>query len=272
MILALRGPRYPWIRQGGTLSPDGANILTALFAKGIELSFATVFITFLGQILSRRAYSKSADRGVTLAQMDMRSWVMQPGTIFTHTHALRASILSWLGILSLVCALLATLYTTASQALVQPQLRSTPWEVKVFKGLVKTAYANAQYLQKQCNTPITYGMDPANYQLDCTDVVFPAQTFNNWAKYLSNFALWVNKTEGGSADPMKRPEGFALLYENTTVSAPWIDIVDVHNASALHNRIVNNVTMAVPHAGISVAARDPVNNILQPSVRLSVHT
>jgi hypothetical protein len=31
------------------------------------------------------------------------------------------------------------------------------------------------------------------------------------------------------------------------------------------SRIVNNVTMAMPHAGIYVAANDPVNDILQPS-------
>lgn len=29
-------------------------------------------------------------------------------------------------------------------------------------------------------------------------------------------------------------------------------------------RIINNVTMAMPHAGVSAAARDPSNNIIQP--------
>ena len=58
--------------------------MSAFFAKTIELSFATVFVSFLGQVLSRRAFMKNQGRGVTLAEFDMRSWVMQPGTLITH--------------------------------------------------------------------------------------------------------------------------------------------------------------------------------------------
>ena len=68
---------------GHTVSRKGvpfttASILYAAFAKSIELSFVTVFVAFIGQVLSKRALLQA--RGVTMADMTMRSWVMQPGS------------------------------------------------------------------------------------------------------------------------------------------------------------------------------------------------
>ena len=118
LIIALRAPRWGHaIRStGGGLSPSTANVLTQLFAKLTELAFVACFVTFLGQVLSRRAISKAA-RGVTLAEMNMRSWIMQPGTIVTHYEAVRFAALTFLGALSLTAAIMAMLYTTAAQAL-----------------------------------------------------------------------------------------------------------------------------------------------------------
>lgn len=46
----------------------------------------------------------------------------------------------------------------------------------------------------------------------------------------------------------------------------WIDTKysDVAANFATHGRIVNNVTLAMPHPGVYAAATDPNNNILQP--------
>lgn len=78
MGIALRAPRWgKQVRTGGSLSPSSADILTQVFAKLIELSFVTAFVTFLGQVLSRRAFSRHS-RGVTLAEITMRNWIMQP--------------------------------------------------------------------------------------------------------------------------------------------------------------------------------------------------
>ena len=54
-----------------------STLYTAL-AKSIELSFVTVFVAFIGQVLSKRALLQP--RGVTLSEMTMRSWIMQPGS------------------------------------------------------------------------------------------------------------------------------------------------------------------------------------------------
>ena len=62
----------------------------------------------------------------------------------------------------------------------------------------------------------------------------------------------------------KRPSPVGTLYDNTTVTGSWIDIVDMANNSKTFNRMVNNVTLAMPHAGIFAAAENPKNQIIQP--------
>jgi hypothetical protein len=99
------------------MSPSQAGLLTAFLAKTIETFSTTVFITFLGQVLSRRAFKRSQTYGTTLVDMDLRSLVMQPGRMVTHLSSFRYSITSMLGALTLLATLLAMLYTTASEAL-----------------------------------------------------------------------------------------------------------------------------------------------------------
>ena len=73
LMLAIVQPRYGrTIHSGGSLTPSTASTLFALFAKTIELSFVTVFVTFLGQVLSRRSIVK-ASRGVTIPELTMRT-------------------------------------------------------------------------------------------------------------------------------------------------------------------------------------------------------
>ncbi|KAI4738776.1 hypothetical protein E4T50_10765 [Aureobasidium sp. EXF-12298] len=264
LIIALRGPRYNWIRKGGRMTPYIADLLTAVLAKTIELSFATVFVSFLGQVLSRRAFMKDQGRGITLAEMDMRSWVMQPGTMITHFEALKSSILSFLGVLSLVAAVVAMLYTTASESLVQPYLRYGPWERGSLQGLVKTTWANTKYLGANCGTPIKETEDDLTGNT-CLQIQYAAHSYYNYQRYISDWST-ISKNGNGTSDPVHRPKGFAMIFENTTVTAPWIDLEysDVQTNSDNHQRIINNVTLALPHAGVPGAAWNSVNNILQP--------
>lgn len=55
-----------------------------------------------------------------------------------------------------------------------------------------------------------------------------------------------------------------MLYDNTTVKGSWIHQSDMGELSSKYDRIVNNVTMAMPHSGVFGAARDPRNGIVQP--------
>lgn len=55
-----------------------------------------------------------------------------------------------------------------------------------------------------------------------------------------------------------------MLYDNTTVKGSWIQIQNMTELSKNFSRIVNNVTMAMPHSGVFEAAMDPFNDIMQP--------
>jgi len=154
------------IYSGGTLSPSTASLLTALFAKTIELSFVTVFVGFLGQVLSRRSIARYS-RGITIAEMAMRTWVIQPGFMLTHWQTLRYVGWTFLGILSFIAALGAILYTTASDALVSPKLKVGDWTNIELQGLVRTSYANVQFIEQSCQTPISTIEDPNNSALTC---------------------------------------------------------------------------------------------------------
>ena len=117
LVLAIVKPRYGRrISTTGGTAPATASILFAAFAKSIELSFATVFVAFLGQALSRKAIERSS-RGITIAEMSMRAWVLQPGIILTHLGFVRRAALTLLGFTALLAAVMAMLYTTASNAL-----------------------------------------------------------------------------------------------------------------------------------------------------------
>lgn len=52
----------------------------------------------------------------------------------------------------------------------------------------------------------------------------------------------------------------------------WIETENGNVAASFdtHKRIINNVTLALPHAGVYAAATDPINGILQPSELLGI--
>jgi len=262
-VIALKAPRYgKFIRaNGGSLTPASASLVAAIFAKTIELSFVTAFVTFLGQVLSRRAFMKQS-KGVTLAEFSMRGWIMQPGTMITHWESVRYAGLTVLGALSLTAAIVAMLYTSASDALVQPQLTWGGLQNMVIGGLVKTDFHNPIYIANQCASPIQN--DPQEKGTTCLQIEHASQGYHNYQRYIT-FWDTLQDAMNGSIRIKERPQGFGLLYENTTVTASWVEAADVAEVSAkFGGRIVNNASLAMPHAGVPAAARDPINDIYQP--------
>ncbi len=82
--------------------------------------------------------------------------------------------------------------------------------------------------------------------------------------------VWKEKHDNDTSQDVRllsRPTGRHNLLDNTTLISTWIDTQfgDVAANYATHNRIVNNVTLAMPHPGVYSAGTDPVNGILQPS-------
>lgn len=135
-------------------------------------------------------------------------------------------------------------------------------------GLVKTTFANPYYVEGNCQSPIEVSTwDPeysaTNVGTTCLSIDHAAQGFHNYKGYLSTWAGLV-ASSNGSTDQHLRPQGWGLFMENTTVNGSWIEVIDTKATSQKFGRIVNNVTLAMPHSGIFQAARDPLTNIVQP--------
>jgi hypothetical protein len=92
--------------------------------------------------------------------------------------------------------------------------------------------------------------------------------YHNFLEYNRIWAaINTPESKGNSSKLAERPNAKAMLYDNTTVTGTWVDTEysDIAANYQKHNRIINNVTMAMPHAGVIAAASSHVNNILQPS-------
>ncbi|KAI0838745.1 hypothetical protein F5Y06DRAFT_43203 [Hypoxylon sp. FL0890] len=268
LIVSIYQPRYGRgisSSDGWKMAPSTATLLCTLFAKTIEMSFVTVFVAFLGQVLTRRAFVRKAG-GVTLAEMTMRNWVIQPGSLLTYWEGIPYAAPTVLGVVALLATLCTMFYTTASDAMVSPKLKFGGWESRSLDGLVKASYANPFYVQKACSTPIDDKLDPENAAPSCLDVQYSGQSYHNLLTFMGE---WHTIHENGTSatDTLSvRPVGKHNLFDNTTMVSTWIDkeFGDPKSSFAAHGRIVNNVTLAMPHAGVYSAATDPHNDILQP--------
>ena len=89
------------------------------------------------------------------------------------------------------------------------------------------------------------------------------QAYHNYAQYLANWNEAV-KANNGSGLVKERPIPVGMLYDNTTIEGTWIEEVDMAAVSDQYDRIVNNVTLAMPLSAVFGAARNPINKILQP--------
>ena len=174
MAIALMQPRYGrTIISGGKLTPETASVLFALFAKTIELSFVGVFVAFLGQVLSRRSLIKKS-RGITIAELTMRNWVLQPAFMITHFETLRYASLTFLGLLTLINGFVAMFYTTASDSLVSPHLNFGNWKAQEMGGNVSTAFSVPKQVASLCYNP-TADSDPVYAGTTCLAILHVGQ-------------------------------------------------------------------------------------------------
>ncbi|KAF2834162.1 hypothetical protein M501DRAFT_944746 [Patellaria atrata CBS 101060] len=263
LIIAFNGTRWGHtVRTNGPITPSNAGLVVNILAKTVELSFVALFVAFLGQVLSRRAFMKEG-KGVTLAEWNMRSWILQPATMFTHWEAVKYAALSVLGASSLIAAIVAMLYTTAANALVTPQLKFSPWERRVMQGRVVASFANPKYIGKQCPTPIPFDSDPSFGENTCVQIEHAAQGYHNYQRFLRSWDM-VAGNGNGSTDMETRPKALGLLHENTTVIGSWVETINETASHEKFGRIINNVSLAMPHAGIFEASRNQINGLMQP--------
>ena len=202
LFIAIIKPRYTHMIGVPHMTVQTASVLYAAFAKTIELSFVTVFVALIGQILSKRALGER--KSMTIAEMSMRSWVLQPGTMIAHWDSVRYAAATYLGAITLVAALMAMLYTTASDALVAPKLKFGKAEDLVMYGKVATSFANTNTIMDRCTTPIPTRDDPQNAGQTCIELEHSGEAYHNYMQYLGS---WVDNigVGNGSTDMAERP-------------------------------------------------------------------
>ncbi|KAL4906011.1 hypothetical protein BDW74DRAFT_167622 [Aspergillus multicolor] len=265
VVVAIQEPRYGrLIGQNGSLTLSTANNIGMLIAKTTELAYVTICVAFLGEVLSRRAITKGS-RGISIADMSMRSWIMQPGTMVVHWHSLRYSGLTVLGVIALVVTFVAMLYTTAAEALVFPKLNMGPIEHRMLVAEVRASFANPTYIKRTCKTPLVDEPDGAT----CVDMNHAGQAFHNYQAFLQTWSdIAENSSQSASATVQltSRPSPTGS-FDGISVNGSWIDSSDhgdIAELSQKHGRLVHNVTAALPHAGIVRAATYEDNGIHRP--------
>lgn len=259
VVLASKGQRYgDYIGNNpdATLSISAAILWTSVMAKTIELTFVTGFVAFLGQVLSRRAFAESNSRGVTLSELTIWRWVVQPGTLVAQPEIARYTGMSALGILTLLGTILSTLYVTAATALVQPISQQSDWRTKSMCGSVQTDFANIVYIEQLCPTP---DLDRQYAGSTCMQIDNAGKSYYNLAQYIGRWADTVNAGEIFPTTQEDRPAWIGIPYVNTTVVPQWVNVIDTAEVSRKYQRVINNVTLALPHVGVTNAARDERN-------------
>ncbi|CEL03776.1 hypothetical protein ASPCAL04919 [Aspergillus calidoustus] len=267
LVVAFLKPRYgKGVGVDGKLAPSTASLLSTLFAKTVELAYVTVCVAFLGQVLTRRAITRGS-KGISIADMSMRTWIMQPGSMIVHWESLRYSGWTILGAITLTATIVAMLYTTAAEALVTPKLRMGPFEDRMLVGDVHASFANTIYLANNCQTPVALASDSDYRNLTCLDMQHAGQAYHNYQAFLHAWSLATEGNWSSLTQLSSRPRPVGSVNDNTTMTGSWIEMQNMTALSEKYGRIVHNVTAAMPHGGIIGAANHPDNDITQPRDR-----
>ena len=117
---------------------------------------------------------------------------------------------------------------------------------------VYAQFTSSSYLAAQCELPI-----PENVQSDyagttCLSLMHAGQAYRSYAKYMSNFRGYSIESRDDDMGGKSRTNPQGAIDEYTPFAGSWIDTQDnrVDDLSMRHQRLVINVTAALPHAGV----------------------
>jgi len=144
-----------------------------------------------------------------------------------------------LGVLSLVIALLLLLYTTAAGALVQPQLRLTPWKHQVLAGEVQSDFSDSLKARETCLSAWPDVGDTKFGGSTCLAVEWSSLCSRNFARYLSKWDDTAARMNPPwmSDNLAERLPVFAAFDDNIPVTTAWLDRADVKTESKKAGRI-----------------------------------
>ena len=116
-LLGVIKPHYgTFIGPGMSIYPSTASTIVAGIAKTIEITFVTVLLACLGQFFTKQAFNPFSP-GIALADVQLKTMIVQPGTLITQWRGYTLVWKSVLGLISFVACITALLFTTASDAL-----------------------------------------------------------------------------------------------------------------------------------------------------------
>lgn len=139
-----------------------------------------------------------------------------------------------------------------------------PLQPTILWGKVYASWGNPEFLANRCQTPIPITMDPLDRNTTCLQMEHVGQAYHNFEQWLSAWTDLIQSSNQTSDQLQLRPKPTGSIWDNTTVIGTWIETQNITELSLKHDRMVNNITMAMPHAGIPAAAMDPKNDIRQP--------
>ncbi|KAI1341730.1 hypothetical protein F5Y15DRAFT_413658 [Xylariaceae sp. FL0016] len=208
--------------------------------KVIEILFAGVYVTFLGQVFTRRAFSRDS-KAFNIAEITMRNWVNQPGAMITHCQGLPFAGISLLGVLTILSTIGTLAYTSSCYNLITPRLRPSKWNQNgLLYPRVRTSYANVPYIEAAC--AMVGNATGAN----CLDFKYNGDAYRAFLTYTKDWQIW------NEADPSirtSRPGSTVIMMDNTTLNSSWLSHYPM--VSEDNGRVINNVTLAMPHAGLT---------------------
>ncbi|KAJ5935969.1 hypothetical protein N7454_005267 [Penicillium verhagenii] len=256
LVIACVKPFYGFINNKSNVSPSAATLISAFLAKTIELAYVTAGVAVLGQALTRKAITR-ASLGISLSDINMRSWMVQPGSLLLHWKTARYSAWTVLGVLIIAMTLVAMLYTTASEALVSLKLSLTPLNSKLMHSDYSVKFASPKWLQDNCTTPLTN-------KTSCFALQLAGQAYHDLDQYLQGWTELGEQTGTTMTSLKSRPKPNSSLCDNTTITGAWTEVQNMTELSQKYGRMVSNVTAMFPHGGLFRAARDSQDNIAQP--------
>lgn len=143
-----------------------------------------------------------------------------------------------------------------SHVIVSPKLSMGPKVGTTLASKVYTSFGNVVYLSLNCQTPILQSMDPYARNDTCLQLVHVGQAYHNYEQWITAWADFSGSRNDTSNRLEARPKPTGSMWGNTTITGSWIEISNLTDLSQM--------TMAMPHGAIPIAAMDEKNDIRQP--------
>ncbi|CAG8959736.1 hypothetical protein HYFRA_00001642 [Hymenoscyphus fraxineus] len=253
LAIAVWQPQYgKWISPNGLIIPSTADLLFSIIAKSIEIASVGLYMTFLGQCLTKRCLRS---RGIGLPDIAVREWLLQPGFVIWSLENLKYASTTLLGFNSFLTAIAVFFFTVASNSLVSPHITLGNWESTQFYGEARQNFGNSVIIKEECWAPINARFDQKDVGESCMNVLASGLALQDLNNYMKEWAILAK--DHNNATDFNRPVATSSIFTDTRTSGSWVE-KSTHNISAdyaTYGRVVNNITLSMPHPVVYYSVR-----------------